>query len=284
MMKIAVASGKGGTGKTTLSIALTQAISGKVTLLDCDVEEPNCHLFFPVELDETLPVTVLIPVVDEDLCNSCGKCAEMCQFNAIICMDIDPAMVFPALCHSCGGCALVCETGAISEEECVIGCIEKRTIAQDKTLISGRLNIGYSLAPTVIRAVNREQSDNQITIIDAPPGTACPFVATVSESDFTILVTEPTKFGLHDLSLAVATLREMKRHFGVVINRSEQAENMVTDYCQQENIPVLLQIPASRKIAESYSRGGSLLDVMPEMKLDLLAMLKQIQAMIGSKI
>ncbi|MGB5445255.1 MAG: ATP-binding protein [Psychromonas sp.] len=283
-MKIAVASGKGGTGKTTLSIALTQAIDGKVTLLDCDVEAPNCHLFFAVEPVVTTPVTVLIPVVDEDICDSCGKCAEICQFNAIICMDIDPAMVFPELCHSCGGCALVCGTGAISEEQAIIGCIERRVIAPDKELISGRLNIGYSLAPTVIRAVNKQYTESEHIIIDAPPGTACPFVATVTESDFTILVTEPTKFGAHDLSLAVATLREMKKPFGVVINRSEQNENIITAYCQQENIPLLLQIAASRKIAEGYSRGESLLETMPSIKPQLLAMLEQIQNLTGSNV
>jgi len=195
-MRIAVASGKGGTGKTTLSIALTEAISGAVTLLDCDVEEPNCHLFFPIEPEQTIAVTVPIPVVDEDICDSCGKCAEICQFNAIICMDIDPAMVFSELCHSCGGCALVCETGAITEQEFIIGNIEKRAIAQDKMLISGRLNIGYSLTPTLIRAVNREQIENETIIIDAPPGTSCPFVSTVAESDFTILVTVSRKISL----------------------------------------------------------------------------------------
>lgn len=284
MMKIAVASGKGGTGKTTLSIALTKAITGPVALLDCDVEEPNCHLFFPVKIEKKEPVAVPIPVVDEDICDSCGKCNELCQFNAIICMDIDAAMVFPELCHSCGGCSLVCETGAIKEEECVIGSIEKRNISKDKKLISGRLNIGYSLAPTVIRALNKEKIESETIIVDAPPGTSCPFVATVSECDFTILVTEPTKFGLHDLSLAVATLREMKKPFAVVINRSEQVKNMISDYCLQEKITVLLQIPVSRKIAESYSRGGSLLDAMPEIQPQLLMMVKQIQTIIGSKV
>jgi len=282
-MKIAVASGKGGTGKTLLSVALTKAIAGSVTLLDCDVEAPNCHLFFPNDSMQATEVTQLIPVVDADLCDSCGKCADFCQFNAIICLDEQPAMVFDELCHSCGGCEIVCPTGAINEQKVGIGALEFTPISAEKELITGRLNIGYSMSPAIILAVNREPILSDMVIIDAPPGTSCPFVATVSEADFTILITEPTPFGRHDLQLAVETMREIGKPFAVVINRSEQPINIISTYCTQQLIPVLLQIPASRHIAQCYSQGLSLLDADPSMEDRLINMVKQIKMRIDQQ-
>ena len=275
-MKIVVASGKGGTGKTTLSVALAKTLEGPVTLLDCDVEEPNCHLFFENSTMESSPVTQLIPVVNTNLCDGCGKCSELCQFNAIISFAGADAMVFPELCHSCGGCIEVCPTSAITEKPFAIGTIETTPLS-DMALITGRLSIGHAMAPPIIKEVFKKVSTIEHTIIaDAPPGTSCPFVTASKEADYVIFVTEPTPFGLHDLKLAVDTIREIGTPFGVVINRMEQPDNSITDYCCSETIDVLLQIPASRYVAECYSQGLTLIDALPDMREKLNKMLRRI--------
>jgi MinD superfamily P-loop ATPase len=276
-MKIAVASGKGGTGKTTLSVAITQAVRENITLIDCDVEEPNCHLFFPSEKSENSVVTLPVPTVDSEKCSGCGKCAELCQFNAIVSFAGAEAMVFPELCHACGGCVQICPTGAIIEKPFEIGSIERVAISVNAELITGKLAIGHAMAPPVIRAVNRESVNYDTVIIDAPPGTSCPFVTTVSEADYTIFVTEPTPFGLHDLKLAVETIREVGTPFGVVVNRMDQPDNRITDFCCAEEIPVLLQIPISRSVAEAYSNGGTLIDALPEYRGKLVKMIDSLR-------
>jgi len=256
-MIISVASGKGGTGKTSFAVALAQAIDKPVTLKDCDVEEPNCSFFFKDGNKTYASFSVPVPVIDETKCIGCGKCSAVCEFNAIT-VIAGKAMIFPELCHSCGGCILACQSDALAEDPFVIG-----EISQSKqglvTLVEGRLKIGHAMSPPLIKGVKAVETNNPITIIDAPPGTSCPFVTTVKGSDFTILVTEPTPFGLHDLTLAVATIRTLGVPFGVVVNRIDSIENNVTEYCQREGIALLLQIPESMEVAQAYSRGISFL-------------------------
>ncbi|HKL87300.1 MAG TPA: ATP-binding protein [Treponemataceae bacterium] len=275
-MKIAIASGKGGTGKTTLAVALALSTTQNICLLDCDVEEPNAGLFLNLENSEELPVTVPIPVVNESTCTACGECSRFCEFNAIVCIGTS-VMVFPELCHSCGGCTLVCPVGAIHEEDLKIGTMtdsfvgpeSKASSKKPVRFIQGLLDIGYAMSPPIIRAVkNRGGFDNleleKLFIIDAPPGTSCPMGTAVTGADYVILVTEPTPFGLHDLDLAVKTVRKMGIPFGVVINRCDSGDDRVVTYCKKENIALLLQIPEDRRIAEGYSNGKSLVESAPE--------------------
>ena len=280
-MIISVASGKGGTGKTTIAVnlALVLAETESVCLMDCDVEEPNAHLFLKPVLEGCSKVTVPIPVVDEGLCSGCGRCGEICAFNAIVYLG-NHVLTFPELCHGCGGCALLCPTGAIQEEPLEIGVVEwghAGSIAH----VHGKLKIGSPLAPPIVKAVkNRKQNmpEDTIFIVDAPPGTSCPVVASVSDSDFCLLVTEPTPFGLHDLTLAVDMVRELQVPFGVVINRAGLGNSGLSDYCRAEDIPVLAQIPFHRKYAACYAKGGCLVEEFPEMKEDFGALWRAICA------
>ncbi|MBN2686261.1 MAG: ATP-binding protein [Pontiellaceae bacterium] len=276
-MKIAIASGKGGTGKTTLACALARSVDGPVRLLDCDVEEPNAHFFIQPSIDRTEEIGSLVPVVDEALCNQCGACGRVCQFSAIVPLG-RKVLVFNELCHSCGGCARICPAGAITEVKKRIGTLEVGKSA-NVSFVSGRLDVGQAMAPPMIRAVLRHASDDGLTLIDSPPGTACPFVTAVKGCDAVMLVTEPTPFGLHDLGLAVETLRELNLPFGVVVNRASDEQNRISDYCEKENIPLLLQIPEDRRVAQAYSRGQLLIDVLPELQTTLATLptkLKQI--------
>lgn len=277
-MKIAVASGKGGTGKTTIALALAETAGKGTELLDCDVEEPNCHLFVKAESVKE-PVTVLKPVVNEQLCNGCRRCGEICQFNAIAVLG-KKILLFSDLCHGCAGCVMVCPTGALNEEQHRIGEAGSCRI-KDLTLIDGRLSIGQAMSPPLIRAVKERASRTAgHVIIDSPPGTSCPMVAAVRDSDFVVLVTEPTPFGLHDLTLAVDTLRLLELPLGVVINRSDSGDDRVRKYCETEKIPLLLEIPNRRDIAEAYSRGKTLLETAPELKQRFKQMLNNIETVL----
>jgi MinD superfamily P-loop ATPase len=263
-MKIAIASGKGGTGKTTLSAALAFSVPGPVCLLDCDVEEPNCHFFIQPETVRTEKVYRLIPRVDEAACTGCGECGRICQFSAIISLG-RRTMVFPELCHGCGGCARICPAGAITEVQEETGTIETGYHGEVE-LVTGRMNVGQAMSPPIIRAVKQHVRDDGLNLLDCPPGTSCPFVTAVTGCDAALLVTEPTPFGLHDLQLAVETIRELEIPCAVTVNRIVEKENRITAYCRSENIPVLLQIPEDRRVAEAYSRGDILTAVMPEMR------------------
>ncbi len=261
-MIIAVASGKGGTGKTTVSVNLARTVGSHVQLLDCDVEEPNAHLFLRCAETAGDIVTIPIPEVDESLCNGCGECGRFCRYHAIVSFGSTP-LVFPELCHGCGGCALVCPRGAIREAGRRIGVVE--TMETDGiTLIQGRLDICVAMAPPLIRAVKARVSNATTTILDAPPGTSCPVITTLRGSDFVVLVTEPTPFGLHDLRLAVDMVRELAIPFGVVVNRMGVGDDRVHRFCREQGIPILLEIPDDRRIAEAYSRGELLVDALPE--------------------
>jgi MinD superfamily P-loop ATPase len=261
-MKIAIASGKGGTGKTTVSVNLARTLGVPMQLLDCDVEEPNAHLFLKGNKLKEEVVTIPVPQVDEALCNGCGECGKFCKYHAIVTFGTAP-LIFPELCHGCGGCAMVCPTKAIQEVGRRIGVIET-TKLNNITLISGRLDVGVAMAPPLIRAVRERLQTDIPAILDAPPGTSCPVIAAIRDNDIVLLVTEPTPFGLNDLSLALEMVKELKVPFGVIVNRMGSGDDRVHHYCEKKNIPILLEIPDDRRIAESYSRGILMVDALPE--------------------
>jgi MinD superfamily P-loop ATPase len=253
---IAVASGKGGTGKTTVAtnLAVTLARTGeKVAYLDADVEEPNGHIFIRPDIEQELSVDVLVPEVKLDACSFCGICAEVCRFRAIAVLR-DNVLVFPELCHSCGGCELLCPVSAIAEIPRSIGTV-RRGSGQGVVFVEGRLNVGEAMAPPVTRAAKEIIPKMPLVVIDAPPGTSCCAMEAVKGSDFVVLVTEPTPFGLNDLELTVGMVRQLGLPFGVVINRSDGSDNAVEEYCGREAIDLLLRIPDARDIAEAYSKG-----------------------------
>jgi MinD superfamily P-loop ATPase len=276
-MKIAIGSGKGGTGKTTVAVALALAAAEPVQYLDCDVEEPNGHIFMRPDLKERIAVHVPVPRVDSALCTGCGACSQICQFNAIIALA-GTAMVFPELCHGCGGCSLVCPAGAISEVDYEIGSVETGH-AGAVSFIQGCLTVGRAMSPPVIRSVKQHAKQDLLTIIDCPPGTSCPFIASIKGADVAILVTEPTPFGLHDLTLAVDTVRQLNIPFGVIINRVETRDNNVTAYCEAQGIEIFMQIPQQRRVAVAYSRGKSLLAAAPELKIEFRRVLERMSTM-----
>lgn len=261
-MRVVVASGKGGTGKTTVAVNLARTWGTPVQLLDCDVEAPNVRLFLGGHVMESLAVTVPVPEVSEELCNGCGECAGFCEYSALACAG-GKAVVFPRMCHGCGGCSLVCPTKAISETESRIGTIT-RARSGSITVLEGVLDVGGAMAPPLIRRLKSLAEGSGPVILDSPPGTSCPMVTTVKGADFVILVTEPTPFGLHDLALAVAATRELGVPFGVVVNRLGSGDDRVHSYCRRENIRILAGIPDDRRVAEAYSRGELLVDALPE--------------------
>jgi len=262
-MIIAIASGKGGTGKTTVALNLARVRGGDVQLLDCDVEEPNAHLFLQGKpVGEPEVVTLQIPEIDETLCDGCGACSRFCAYKALAVLG-KRVLVFPEMCHGCGGCLRVCPKGAIREIPKRIGVVETLQ-AGAITLIQGRLDVGVAMAPPLIRAVKAHIPKTGDAILDAPPGTSCPVIATLRATDFVVLVTEPTPFGLHDLTLAVAVVRELQRPFGVVVNRAGSGDERVQAYCREEAISLLAEIPHDRRIAEAYSRGALAVEALPE--------------------
>lgn len=273
-MQIAVASGKGGTGKTTVSTSLAQCAKGAVQFLDCDVEEPNGHIFLKPVLTESSRHTATIPRILTDQCTYCGKCRNICRFNAIT-MFGQTIMSFSELCHSCLGCFLVCEENAIVRDAREIGVLE-RGLSGDIDFVHGRIRIGEAMAVPLIKEVKKKALKNSLVIIDAPPGTSCPFVESVSDADFVLLVTEPTPFGLHDLKLAIQVLRNFSKPCGVLINRSDLGDDRVERWCQVENIPVMLKIPFDRAIAEGYARGNTLLESRPALRQPLENLLEEI--------
>ncbi len=251
-MIVAVASGKGGTGKTSLTVNLALSLN-RVQVLDCDVEEPNAHVLLQPTQYRTEPVYTAVPKVNEALCTYCGDCSKFCRYNALLTLK-DTILVFPELCHSCGGCTLVCPQKAISEERYQIGTLNYAS-AGEIGLVWGELTVGKPLAVPIIKAVKQQTDLTRTVLVDSPPGTSCSFVETVSGCDFCVLVTEPTPFGLHDLQIAVKVLKKLALPFGVVVNRAGIGDHKVYDYCENQNIPVLLEIPYDRRIAELYSKG-----------------------------
>jgi len=248
---------------------------GNVQLLDCDVEEPNAHLLLHPDLDKMEPVYSLIPLVNKELCSHCGECSKFCQYNAMF-VTSEKILVFAELCHSCGGCAIVCPNKAITWEKHRIGDLKFGSVG-DLALVYGELEIGKPMAVPVIKAVKNQIKEGKDVILDSPPGTSCPFVETVRGSDFCVLVTEPTPFGLHDLKIAVEVLKKIGIPFGVVVNRAGIGDKSVYDYCREESIRVLLEIPYQRRIAELYSRGVPFSLEMPEWKEKFQALYGEIR-------
>ena len=274
-MIISIASGKGGTGKTTIAANLALSLKNNVQYLDCDVEEPNGHIFIKPNIEKTISFGVKVPVVDHEMCDLCGKCGEICEFNAIVVLK-NKTLVFSELCHSCAGCWLVCPKGAISTEKRNIGVLEEGA-ANGVDFIHGRLRIGEAMSPPLIKQVKRQMNKLKTVIIDAPPGTSCPVIEAIKESDFVILVTEPTPFGFNDLKLAVEMVRSIGLDFGVIINRSDIGNDQVSNYCAEENIPVLLEIKNDRKIAEAYSNGIPIVEIYPEYTQKFIELYKTIE-------
>ena len=277
-MVICIASGKGGTGKTTIATNLAMSLNGKVQLLDCDVEEPNAHLFLKPELNHTERITTPVPEVDLEKCDFCGQCGEICQFSAITVIG-KKVLTFPELCHSCKGCMMVCPREAISEKGRELGVLEKGWSGRVE-FIHGLLRVGEAMSPPLINQVKAHIDPEKIAIIDAPPGTSCPVIVTLKGSDFAILVTEPTPFGLNDLKLAVGAVRILGIPLGIIINRCDVGDDRVATYAREENIPILMEIPNDRKIAEAYSRGIMMVDVVPEMKDRFQAMYDKIRELL----
>ncbi|MFC1698744.1 ATP-binding protein [Candidatus Omnitrophota bacterium] len=273
-MIISIASGKGGTGKTTIATSLALSINSGVQFLDCDVEEPNAHIFLRPKIQQSKAVSVPVPKIDESKCTFCGRCAEVCAYNALAVLK-NKVLTFPHLCHGCGGCNLLCPQKAITEVNKEIGVVEIGNSA-NLQFIHGRLNIGEVMSPPLIRAVKEYINPTRSVIVDAPPGTSCPVIETVKGSDFCMLVTEPTPFGLNDLILAVEVLRKLNISFGVIVNRSGIGDNSLGHYCKKENIPVLMRIPFRKEIAFAYSKGIPIVSEFPKYKQEFVKLYKEI--------
>lgn len=276
-MIISIASGKGGTGKTLVatSLALSLRERERVQLLDCDVEEPNAHIFLQPTFTQREGVLIPIPRVDEGKCTYCGKCAEVCAYNAIAVFK-KKVLVFPELCHGCGACSYLCPEHAISEEGKEIGVVEIGH-SDGVEFVHGRLSIGEAMAPPVIRKVKEHIDPQRVAIIDVPPGTSCPVVEAIKGSDLCLLVTEPTPFGLNDLVLAVEAVRKLGIPCGVVINRAGVGDRKVEEYCLEENIPILLTIPLDTRIASLYSVGTPLVRGIPEWQEHFLELFDKVK-------
>lgn len=277
MITLSIASGKGGTGKTTVAVNLALVAEGRaVQLLDCDVEEPNAHLFLKPKIENRAEVGIPVPAIDLVRCSFCGRCAEVCAFNALAVFQ-DQVMILEELCHGCGSCAYLCPEEAITERMRVIGVTESGSVGALK-FAHGRLNPGEAMSPPLINAVRKLTLPESMTIIDAPPGTSCPVVSAVSATDYCLLVTEPTPFGLNDLDLACRMVRKLGVPAGVVINRCDIGTDDVSDYCHRHGLPVLLKIPSDLKMARLYARGEPAVLHLPAWRSLFAELMRQIEA------
>jgi MinD superfamily P-loop ATPase len=261
-MIISIASGKGGTGKTTVAVNLALSLLDKeVQYMDCDVEEPNAHLFLKPSIQRVTSVGIPVPRIDESRCTFCGQCTKVCEYHAIA-LIVKTVLVFDEMCHGCGACSYLCPERAILEVEREIGVIQEGS-SDGIHFVNGILNIGEPMASPLIRKVKEGIQKEKTVILDAPPGTSCPVIETVKGSDFCLLVTEPTPFGLNDLELAVGMLEKLGIAKGVVVNKADIGDRGIWDYCKMKEIPILMEIPMDRKIAESYSKGIPLINDDP---------------------
>jgi len=279
-LKISIASGKGGTGKTLVATSLAVSLADKKAVIaDCDVEEPNVHLFFPrKQLLEKRECEVRVPIVDEKICTHCGLCSDACAFHALAVLS-QKVLIFQELCHSCGACALVCPEKAIFEGYRSVGEIFQAESGCLK-IVWGELKLGEARTTPLIRSV-KEEARGDVVIVDCPPGTSCSMVESVRETDFCLLVTESTPFGLYDLDLAVRALEMMKIPRGVLVNKSGIGDRKVYEYLEKQKIPLLMEIPFSREIAELYSRGIIFVENMPEWKERFASLVGKIEEQIA---
>jgi len=279
---ISVASGKGGTGKTLVATSLALSLQNRkpVQFLDCDVEEPDAHIFLKPSLNHKQVVSIPIPRVDEKKCTHCGRCAEVCAYNAIAVIG-EKVLIFPELCHGCGACSYLCPEGALSELNREVGVLEA---GQSKGIqfIHGKLAVGEAMAVPVIREVKKHINRERLAIIDVSPGTSCPVVEAVRDSDFCLLVTEPTPFGLNDLALAIDMLNKLSIPSGVVINRDGAGDSKVEEYCHKEGIPILLRIPLNIEIAQLYSKGITLVEGMPQWQEAFIKLYNDIEQIVST--
>lgn len=266
--KIAIASGKGGTGKTFISTNLFNVLQKRdfnIALVDCDAEEPNDREFIRGELQISQKVTQKVPVIDESKCTYCGKCKEYCNYNAIFFLkDTKMIKVLDELCHGCGACSVACGDNAIVEKDDILGSVNQYGVSTNSALIEARMNVGVYSPVNVIKSAIKEANGFDIILLDSPPGTSCPFIQTVATADYVVLVTEPTPFGLSDLMQSVDTLKSMDKSCGVIINRADLGNKDIYDYLQLENIPLLMTVPFDKKIAVSYSNGELLTNLYPD--------------------
>ncbi len=274
-MIISIGSGKGGTGKTTIATNLALSIDN-VSLIDCDVEEPNANIFIKTKIKKSEDVFVSIPKINKNKCDFCEKCSDFCAYNAIAVVPSD-VLVFSELCHSCKGCEIVCPMDAVKWEDRSIGKIEFGLV-DDLNFCHGLLNVGEVMALPLLKSLKKKVDSSKNVILDAPPGTSCSFIETIRDSDYCILVTEPTPFGFHDLKLAVDVVRHMYIPFGVIINRDDIGDKKVEMYCQQQKIPVLMKISHSEEIAKLYSQGIPLVHKHPEWKIKFQKLFEDINS------
>jgi len=279
--KIAIASGKGGTGKTTvatnLAVTLQETLKKPIQLIDCDIEEPNDSIFFDVAPTSSKEVRIIVPTILEDKCSFCGICSDTCEYSAIaILKEAKKKFISEDLCHGCNACFHFCPENAMAKKNKILGSVNFYDIDNLK-IIEGKLNISETMPTPVLRETLKEMDTNKLTILDAPPGTSCSMVTTISEADYVILVTEPTPFGLHDLKLAAEVLFDMKKPTGVIINRAGLGDNKIYEYLKEVHLPILLEIPFDKKIAEIYSKGNLIIESMPEYKKQFLNVYNQIK-------
>lgn len=273
-MKVAIASGKGGTGKTIISTNLTKLISENqhITLVDLDVEEPNSGHFINAETVNEESIFKLVPDWDENVCSFCGQCQSNCNFNATLQLDVQ-IIVFPELCHSCFACSELCPENALPMKKHKIGNL---THFKNSNLdfIEGRLDIGEEQAVPLISQTNKfiknKTTENELVIIDSPPGTSCPVIETVKDADLVLLVSEPTPFGLHDLKLSVKTMKKLGKDFAVILNRSGIGNNEIYDYCKSQNIKIIAEIHNDRKVAELYANGKLVYEQVEQFKNQMM--------------
>lgn len=276
-MQIAVASGKGGTGKTLVSTCLLQVVGDdNSVLIDADVEEPNAGIILTQPVLATTDVSRLVPEIDPEACNLCGKCAEICNFNALVVLP-DKVMVFNELCHSCGACAYLCPEKAINEKNHFIGVIEESCIPGYGTLLTGRIKIGEAQSPPLIKAIKGKKPEATLRIVDCPPGTTCPMIESIANSDFCILVTEPTPFGLHDLELSLEAIKILGIPGGLVINRWQGEDKELAALSNKTGIPIMGRIPFSPELAQAYMKGENPLEAMPSLRGILTGVYNQIK-------
>jgi len=282
-LKISIASGKGGTGKTLVATSIAASLASlakeRITIADCDVEEPNCYLFFPQRiLLDRKECHVPVPVIDEAKCTHCGRCSEACAYHALAVLT-QTALIFQELCHGCGACAIICPEKAVSETTRTVGEIF-RARSEGMEIIWGELRLGEARTTPLIKAV-KDEAKGDMVIVDCPPGTSCSLVESVRGTDFCLLVTEPTPFGLYDLNIALKVLEKMNMPRAVLINKSGMGDRKVYEYLEKRNIPLLMEIPLDRKIAELYSRGEIFAEKMPEWKAEFADMVRKIEEMVS---